>query len=565
MGLGWTAGNILKMATAQMTVQPVIFDHTGSPMKAKFQLGGYGSGYGGGNGWGDYEAARNSRERTLYNWADSFYPRPESEMLPMWDRLRIIAYLRRSVRNNPVMAALCFRYALAVGSPTVHAVGPDGDFNDQKERTLELRLRHIMHGAGWSWHRLHKIISTEELIAGEVFAVEVDDKVQLIPSELCGSPPTCPINEIDGIGYDMDTGEVLYYRFGKRIPNAQGSVYTRVSFLESDGAQLVDAEFVSHLGTPSRIEERRYSPRLSPVIGQIQNLDDIVKAKVTTVKNQSAMSIFFTKNFDPAMWAENSALGDVCQANAGNILGRVVARSNYQQVNNGQLMYGEVGEDVKLLEPNLNAQDFDTFSLGLLDQICAPIGIPAEEVIIGYRKSNYSSARADRNKMADVLRDVRKERESFCDRVIERQTGIAVDSGDLGNQADGITDITYGWPLVREIDETKHIMAQVAAKAAGIKSQQQLCAENGSFSDQVDFQIVQSAVLMAQTVKAFASANGKAPTRAEIKAQTVTEQEILAHMPNAQTAATAINSLANADAATVNADTNAARVNNENA
>lgn len=536
----------MSPATAQLSASPVIYDHRGRAMSARFNIG-------------DYEAARNNRERTLYSGWNYERPRPESEMLPMWDRLRIISYLRKSVRNNPVMAALVFRYALAVGSPTVHAMGPDGGFNDEKERALERRFRSIMWGTGWSWHRLHKIISAEELIAGEVFAVEVEDKVQLVPSEMCG-PPAIPVeNEYDGIGYS-DDGMPLYYRFGIRIPSAAGSNYTRVSFELKDGAQLVDAEFVYHLGSPSRIEERRYSPKLSPVIDRIQSLDDIVKATVTTFKNQSAVWAFHTKNFDPALFAEASALRDQVEANAGVLLSQVVARSAptpLEKIENGQKIYGEVGEDLKLLEPMLKAQNYNEFCLSLLDQICAPIGLFPEEVLIGYRNSNYSSARADRIRLTDVLRDVRKEREPFCDRVVERQTGIAVDSSELAATSDGIADVSYAWPVVREIDETKHVLAQSAALANGSKSLDMVCAENGTYADQVQAQIARGAVRMAKTVKAYATIPN--PTRAQIDEQVVTEAQILAHMPNAEAASEAINAIANAEAAEVNADANAAR------
>jgi len=523
--------------------RPTLLDHTGKPFKYFT---------------GEYEATLNTRERKLHG-TFGYNTRPETEMLPFRDRLTLISYLRRSMRNNPVMAALAFRYALAIGSPTVHAVTLDGGFNDEKERALEKRLRSIMYGTGWSWHRLHKIISTELLIAGEVFAVEVDDKVQLIPSELCGSPAKPDENEIDGITYD-ETSAPLFYRFGARRPASNGRTGA-VSFEEADGARLVPAEFVHHLGTPARIEERRFSPMLSSVVGQIQNLDDIIKAKVTTVKNQAAMSLFFTKNFDPALFAEASALSSAVEQNSGTLLAQSVARSAYQDIKNGTIMYGEVGEDVKLIEPNLNAQDFSQFALMLLDQICAPIGLFPEEVLIGYRNSNYSSARADRIRLTDVLRDIRKERESFCDRVVSRVVGIGVDSGDIQDATDGTADVTYGWPVVKEIDEQKHVAAQAVALANGSKSLDQICAENGTFADQVQSQVVRCAVRQAKLVKAYSVYPH--PTKAQIEAQTVTQAEILAHMPNSATAAEALNAIANAIAAEANADTNAARVKNE--
>jgi hypothetical protein len=526
---------------------PVIYDSRGCAMARKFSLG-------------DYEAARDTRQRTLYGLS-GYRSQDETELLPFVDRLKIISYIRKSVRNNPVMAALCMRYALSVGSPSVHFNTPDGGVNDEKERSVEKALRTICHGSGWSWHRLHKILSIEELVAGEVFAVWVEGKVQLIASELCGSPANPAENEIDGIFYD-DSGSPTAYRFGVRKRYAgYSSISTTISYEESDGASIVDADFVWHIGQPSRIEERRFSPKLASVIGQIQNLDDIIQAKVTTVKNQSAMSIFFTKNFDPALFAEASAIAGAVESNSGALLQQAVARSTYQNVRNGQILYGEVGEDVKLIEPNLNAQDFSQFALGLLDQICAPIGLFPEEVLVGYRNSSYSSARADRIRLGDTLRDIRKERESFCDGVVSRVVGIGVDSGDIQDATDGTADVTYGWPVVKEIDEQKHVAAQAVALANGSKSLDQICSENGTFADQVQSQVVRCAVRQAKLVKAYSIY--PYPTKAQIEAQTVTQAEILAHMPNSATAAEALRASAAGDAAIINADANAARVEGE--
>lgn len=525
-----------------MKTVPLILDARGRAMHRQFSMG-------------DYEAARDTRERTLHG-NRSVRTQTETEMLPFQDRIKIISYLRLARRNNPVVAALCHRYALSVGAPTVHFSTSDNGSNDQTERVVEKELRNIVHGSGWSWHRMHKIISEEELIAGEVFAVWVEGKIQLIPAELCGSPMKPAPNEIDGIFYD-EGGAPTAYRFGVRKV-WYGSSVTQVSFEEADGARIVDAEFVFHLGQPSRIEERRFSPKLAPVVGKIQDLDDIVKAKVTTVKNQSTLSLFFTKNFDPALFAEASAIAPAVETNAGTILAQAVERSTYQKMENGQILYGEVGEDVKLLEAKMNAQDFSQFALMLLDQICAPIGLFPEEVFVGYRLSSYSSARADRIRLSDTLKDIRKEREGFCDSVIGRVLGVAeVDSIDPQNGGDDIADVTYGWPVVREIDEQKHVQAQAVSLANGSKSKDMICAENGTFADQVDAQVVRGAVRMAKLVKAYSQTNY--PTREQVEAQTVTQAEILAHMPNATAASEALNNIQTAQAAEINADANAAR------
>ncbi len=542
------------MHKAKLNLGPVILDHTGRAMhgRAKFSYGG-----------SDYEAANNSRERTMFgNWTYQ-RPRPEGEMLSSTDRNKIISYIRLSVRNNPVMGALVYRHALAVGSPLIHAMGPDGGFNNEKERALERRLRKIMYGVrNGSWHKLNKIISGEVMVTGEVFAVEVNDKVQLIPSELCGAPCVPVENEYEGIGYDSETGEPTYYRFGVRIPQSKGSAFTRLSFEEKDGARLVDAEFVHHIGWSGevRIECRRPAPPLAPVLNLVERLNKTVGAVATTFLNQAALSFFRTKNFDPALFAEASALSSATEANAGTLLAQIVERSPAPEegIANGTIWTGEVGEDVKLLEPMLKAQNYNEFTLSMMDQIFAPVGMTSEEVMIGYRNSNYSSARADKGRIKEVLKDIRKDREAFTDAVIERQTGIAVDSGELNAVSDGIADVTYQWPVMSEIDETKTGLAQSNALSNGSKSLQMVCAENGAYADQVQAQIVREAVNMAKLVKAYAEFD--APTAAQIQAQKPTPAEILAHMPNATAASEAIKALSAADAAQTNADANAQRV-----
>jgi hypothetical protein len=93
--------------------------------------------------------------------------------------------------------------------------------------------------------------------------------------------------------------------------------------------------------------------------------------------------------------------------------------------------------------------------------------------------------------------------------------------------------------------------------ANGSKSLDDVCAENGKFADQVQQQVVRSAVRWAKNVRAYAMY--AAPTKEQIEAQQVTSKEIMAYMPNATAASEAINALANADAAAVNAEANAAR------
>src|SRR5690606_23768343 len=273
-----------------------------------------------------YEAAKNTPQRRLYNWGNAV-PKRESDMLPHSDRLKIIAWLRDALRNNGFVAALCRVYGLSLGCPIIRSITGDPVYDDLKERLLEEKLKTLGYETGWNLKKLLYVINIEELIAGECFLVfSEDNKLQLIESELCGSPrleDDKRKGESDGIVYNS-SNEVVAYRFGSWTDKGT------ISYEKKDST-IVPAEFVIHYVSPSRVSEKRYSPNFAPAITLIHDLKVITESKIASIKQQGKYSVAITKNTDPALYAE--MVRDTTGAiPVDEIFDRSVARTDYQYI-----------------------------------------------------------------------------------------------------------------------------------------------------------------------------------------------------------------------------------------
>lgn len=463
---------------------------------------------------GYYDASKDSLNRKLF-WGHRTTPSPESEMLPQGDRLKIISYLRRSIRNNSVIAALCRQYALTIGTPRMRALGSDPLYNDVKERLLEKLFKKIGYGNGWTLQKLLYVINIEELIAGECFVVFTEEgELQLIESELCGSPKEKPDSEVDGIKYNS-AGNPVKYRFGSWVKRGGQS---EISY-EKEDSTFVNAEYVFHFGSPSRIQERRYSPKLSAAIPLIHDLQTITDAKVQSIKIQSAFSLAITKNGDASVYAQMMADNSTATISADQAFEMYNARTSYQDVQSGQVLYLENGESIQPISSNFQSQDFDAFQLTLLDRICAVIGIPPEEVIIGYRKSNYSSARADKLRWKMSIDYIREDKEIFLDRLQRWLVDLNSDKLPVRGEKEA-DDVLFNWPVVPSIDEQKEAQAKIALYQAGMRSMSQIANEDGLFSDQIQAEIIYEAGERVRMMKAKAEELG------------VSVADIAAQMPN---------------------------------
>ena len=456
--------------------------------------------------WGhNYEGADNTLMRRMYGYS---WSQTESQMLPYNDRVKVIAWLRNAMRNNPIVAGILRRYTLGVGTPSPRISYADTDTNDKIERFLESKFENLRFGVSSyaaTFHRLISVAQTESVIGGECFAVFMrNGQIRLIPSEFCGSPKD--VYDADGARVEEDgiiywkSGAIRAYRFGRRIGGC-------ISFDEKHTA-VVPAQFVHHLGTPTRDEEQRYSPKLAPAMCAIQDLKDIMSAKTAQIKAQSCYATVTKKNIAPEIAAElaQSFNSDPDAPDFGDF---ITARTKYKAVTAGMNHYLETGEDIEMIEPKFNASDFTQFAITNCDFICGCLQMPTEEAIIGYRNSNYSSARADKLRWHDAVTDERLMWTSFADKIQYWLIMRGILLGELDVPEEIVRErIDWIYPPLREIDETKAAQANISLYDKGLRSKTEIVGRDGRYADEVDRERVLEAVNLIKTAREISAEHG---------------------------------------------------------
>ena len=462
--------------------------------------------------WGGYDATKNTVFRQLYGDTAT---RAERDMLPLYDRTLLIAWLRRAMRNDSRVAGILTAYALGIGSPTPHVVYGGSAENDLLESWLIRKLSNIRYGVSplaSNLSAMMQVIIREVLVGGECFVVKMrNGKLRVLPSEFCGSPSQGAADvegrERDGVIYAAD-GSVRAYRFGRRV---NGSMC-----YDDACSAKVPACCVFHLGSPTRAEEVRYPPRLSAAICTLQDIADLCEYKLNQVKIQSTVAYFVTKNMSPEIAAQLAAYYEDNPDENGEIEdwgGRMTARTQYQKVNPNSIGYLEVGEDIKSLETKFNSADFDAFLMTNLDFVCNCVGIPVEEALVGYRRSNYSSSRASKIQWRKTVDADREMYTRFLEGVVEWQLALSIGSGELPgfdfSEIPAIVDsVQFVYPAIREIDEQKAASADISYVKAGLKSRQDVLAERGVYSDDLIKQQVDDAVSLALALKEASEKTG---------------------------------------------------------
>lgn len=444
--------------------------------------------------------------------------RSEAQMLPYYDRLRIITRLRQMVRDDAVCAAILSAYPVQLGTSTLNslehtAADPDtGEDAATPDAAAALfNDAHETEWCGWSCNceytgmslsQVETIAWREDLIAGEVFLLKLKSgKVQLIPSEFCFSEDVSIFSksataqpgrdEKDGIV--VQDGVVTGYRFGFR--DSGGNL--------QQGKEITPAEDVIHFFFQDRPEQRRGIPRLAPVINILQDIQEITNAKVQQVKTQSFISAVVTKNYAPAEAAD--------LLRTSNSDG---TRSDYQDLRGNAMYYLETGEDMKPFQSSTNAADFSDFLKSRLEAIGGAIGVPPEIWIEGFRDSNYSSARAT---ISGFIRTVYQRRGHMVSRLLEPLHGFWVEKNpalwrEVGAEYD-TTEVSFTFPGVPAIDESKQNDADAKALAACLTTFGAVYAAKGKFWDTEFKQIAREKQRMAALGIApnFAPANGGLP------------------------------------------------------
>ena len=223
-----------------------------------------------------YDAASTTREADYGFWSAPV----EEAQFTGGTRARVIARIRREIRNNPYLAGLVAKYPEAIGFSSLRSRTTDRAYNKAKE-LFWYRWSKRVSIDGASLRTAEKVVIQELLVAGEVFVVLLaSGLVQLIPSEFCGSPGDASLRapgEVDGIVYGS-AGTPISYRFGTW---KDGSIQ-----FTGDASELVDSRYVKHVFDRDRVRMGRGLPWLLPSIRTARDLYEITRSKTKQIKDE---------------------------------------------------------------------------------------------------------------------------------------------------------------------------------------------------------------------------------------------------------------------------------------
>ncbi len=387
-------------------------------------------------------------------------PLSEAAALPQWERNVISSRLRFLARNNEYVAAIIGAFSAQIGASTLRATSKNKPYNNAKE-DYWLNWQDSCEVSGLSLAEVETILHTELLCAGELFFLKLPSgKIQLVPSEYVFSTADAPENEIQGITYD-GTGNPTGYRIGSR--DSKGRLVP--------AEKLTPAAMVGHVYRRDRIEQLRGVPWLASAVNALQDLQELVEAKVLATKTQSLVAAVVTKN----QMSATPNLGDGRDANG--------KQTNLHQLKSGSIYYLEAGEEIKPFQSVIQANDFDAFLLSRLRAVCASIGLPLELAIEGFRDSNYSSARSTNLQWGRRVKEVRRLVERKLLEPLNLWQSERARAQGVFSQASRKHDreVFFGFPALPAIDAQKETEANIKALENGLTTYSEIYAERNLF------------------------------------------------------------------------------------
>jgi lambda family phage portal protein len=143
---------------------------------------------------------------------------------------------------------------------------------------------------------------------------------------------------------------------------------------------------VIHVYTQDRVDQTRGKPLLAPVLEQFRMLDSYQRAELQSAIVNALVAGIIETPLDPATLAEMVG---------GDANGYLQAKNEYRvQLEGGTFIPLYPGDKMVPFSPDRPAPQFAAFSEFVLRQIGLSVGLPYEQVMKDYSKTNYSSARA---------------------------------------------------------------------------------------------------------------------------------------------------------------------------
>lgn len=431
-----------------------------------------------------YDAAATTKESDYGNFTSIV---TEDFYFSSATRAVALARLRREIRNNPYLAGLVNKYPEAIGYSNLRSRTSDRQYNDLKNLWWS-RFAKSVTITGDSLRTLEDIIKRELLIAGEIFLVlQQSGKVQVIPSEYCGSPldtTSADGREINGIVY-ADNGRPIAYRFGRM--NGLG-------LISYDQSEPINARFVIHIFHKDRVQMGRGLPWLLPSLRTAHDLYEITRSKTKQIKDANMISGWiekagaadFLKGLDAPAVDENTGAPVAEKPNdpADKIGTTTPVVIEWKP---GTFIALEPGEKLNSLMSSYNATDYKELVMLMLHAVSSPVGLPVELWFSGLGDVNYSGYKGLgvqwNGRRQDVIQFLT---DAFYSPFQFWRVSKAANEGDLPKNPDNDDD-KVDWMFRRTpvLDEEKNSRANALRLESGETDLAEIWEELGFYPEEV--------------------------------------------------------------------------------
>ncbi len=269
-------------------------------------------------------------------------------------------------------------------------------FQDQAEAAWTLWSKHADIRGRLKFWQIQYIAAYSMLMKGEFFRQPVMVDRPLVPFSfaLQGIDPSRIFTPSDKRTDSKIRDGIVLGEYGEPVGYCVANtreMYSRMS-LNSDKFTIIPAQNSHRPGMlhgfiQKEDEQGRGIPILSPAMKLIRDLADYLDFELIGAIITSSFPLFI----------ETSDPGGTAMGLGSNLDGTSVTSSSdsrYQEVEPGQILYGNLNQRPHVLKTDRPGNAFDTFVERLLRAIGAAAGQPYEVIAKDFSKTNYSSARA---------------------------------------------------------------------------------------------------------------------------------------------------------------------------
>jgi len=298
---------------------------------------------------------------------------------------------------------------------------------------------------------IEKLVFRAEKIDGDILIVMLEDQLQVLEAHRISSPKNADQNIINGVKTDQN-GKILGY-------------FVEVSQKKHTYYDAKDCVF---LAQRHRISMTRGLPSTVRSMDLFDDIDAFMEASIIQQKISAAHCVFITRKggldgLDGMETVTDSAGND----------------RQEQIMSPGAVLYGEMGEDAKMLGASQTGQQFGPFITQLLRFAGLMYGLPLEITSLDFSNTTFSSSRAS---IQTAHKAFKKQHTRFIREfmapIVTWKVKQLVSQNKLPPMPDGFK-VTATPPKMISVDPLKETKADVERIAAGLTSIREVSDLNG--------------------------------------------------------------------------------------